>query len=138
MTRFEGEQPMRTRRIVAIVVAFIALPFLVFGLIDPLEGGIALLGAIVLGFVVWALARVPLPKLLWIALIATVAIGALTLGIAMLSVEEATGTGTATNPILPVVVLVWVWRAGVLAVLAGAIVYLVRLFRSLGEAGVTS
>ena len=129
---------MRTRRIIAIVLAFVTLPFLVFGLIDPLEGGIALLVAIVLGVVVWALARVPLPKLLWIALIATVAIGALTLGIAIFTIEEATGPGTATNPVLPVAALVWVWRAGVLVVLAGAIFYIVQLFRSLTEPAVTT
>jgi hypothetical protein len=122
---------MRIRRIIAIVLAVLALPFVVFGLIDPLEGGIALLGAIVLGTIVWALSRVPLPRLLWISLIATVAIGAVTLGVAMLSLEEATGPGPATNPVLPVVALVWLWRVGVLVVLAGAVLYLVRLFRSL-------
>lgn len=128
---------MRTRRIIAIVLAFIALPLLVFGLIDPLEGGIVLLAAIVLGVVVWALARVPLPKLLWISLIVTVALGALTLGLAIFSVGQPTGDDTAPNPIFSVVGLLWLWRAGVLVVLAGAIVYLVRLFRSLREPAVT-
>lgn len=122
---------MRTRRIIAIVLAFITLPLLVFGLIDPLEGGIALLAAIALGAVVWALARVPLPRLLWISLIVTVALGALTLGLAMLNLEEATGDGTATNPVLPVIALLWAWRVGVLVVLAGAVLYIVRLFQSL-------
>lgn len=124
---------MRTRRIVAIVLAFLALPLLVFGLIDPLEGGIALLIAIGVGVVVWALARVPLPKLLWIPLIATVALGAITLGIGILALPETAGPDTATNPALPVIVLVWLWRIGVLVVLAGAILYIVRLFRSLTE-----
>ncbi|HEX6954914.1 MAG TPA: hypothetical protein VF156_08550 [Agromyces sp.] len=122
---------MRTRRIVAVVLAVITVPLLVFGLIDPLEGGIALLVAILLGVVVWALARVPVPRLLWISLIATVAIGALTLGLAFLDVEDASGSGTAANPMLPLAALLWVWRAGVLVVLAGAILYIVRLVRSL-------
>jgi hypothetical protein len=124
---------MRTRRIIAIVLAVLTIPLLVFGLIDPLEGGIALLIAIALGAVVWALARVPLPKLLWISLIATVAVGALTLGLAILNLEEPNGTGTAANPMLPLAALNWVWRAGVLVVLAGAVLYVVRLFRSLKE-----
>ena len=124
---------MRTRRILAILLAVITLPFLVFGLIDPLEGGISLVVAIVLGLVTWAVARVPVPKLLWISLIATVVVGALTLGMAMLTLEEAAGAGAATNPILPVVAFVWLWRVGVLVVLVGAVVYLVRLFRSLRE-----
>jgi len=122
---------MRTRRVIAIVLAFVALPLVLFGLIDPLEGGISLLVAILLGLVVWVLARVPIPKLLWISLIATVALGVLTLGMAVLTIEEATGTGTATNPVLPVVALVWLWRIGVLVVLSGAVVYIVRMFRSL-------
>jgi hypothetical protein len=124
---------MRTRRIIAIVLAVVTVPLLVFGLIDPLEGGIALLVAIALGAVVWALARVPLPKLLWISLIATVAIGALTLGLAIFNLEEPNGTGTAANPMLPLAALNWVWRAGVLVVLAGTVLYIVRLFRSLRE-----
>ena len=122
---------MRTRRIIAIVLAFIALPLLVFGLIDPLEGGIVLLAAVALGVVVWALARVRLPKLLWISLIVTVAIGALTLGLAILGADEGGGDGSATNPIFPLIGLLWLWRVGVLVVLAGAVLYLVRLFRSL-------
>lgn len=124
---------MRTRRIIAIVLAIVTVPLLVFGLIDPLEGGIALVVAIVLGVVVWALARVPLPKLLWISLIATVAIGALTLGLAVFEPEGDSGSGTAANPMLPLAALLWVWRAGVLVVLAGAILYIVRLFQSLRE-----
>lgn len=122
---------MRTRRIIAIVLAFITLPLLVFGLIDPLEGGIALLAAIVLGVVVWALARVPLPKLLWISLIVTAALGALTLGLAIFGADEGAGGGTAANPIFPLIPLLWLWRVGVLVVLAGAVLYLVRLFKSL-------
>lgn len=125
---------MRTRRIVAIVLAIIAVPVLVVGLIDPLEGGIALLAGIALGVVVWALARVPLPKLLWISLIATVALGALTLGLAFVLAPQESGPGAGGNPIAGgLIALLWLWRAGVVVVLAGAILYLVRLFRSLRE-----
>jgi hypothetical protein len=129
---------MRTRRIVAIVLAFVAVPVLVFGLIDPLEGGIALLIATAIGVVVWTLARVPLPMLLWMSLIATAAIGALALGIAILTLDEATGPGPATGPVVLVVALVWVWRVGMLLVLMGAVLYIVRLFRSLRQPEVTT
>ena len=130
---------MRTRRIIAIVLAFLTLPLLVFGLIDPLEGGIVLLGAIVLGVVVWALARVPLPRLLWMPLIVTVALGALTLGLAFVLAPQESGPGAGGNPIAGALVgLLWLWRAGVLVVLAGGIVYLVRLFKSLREPAVTT
>ncbi|MBM7503022.1 hypothetical protein ACFPER_06040 [Agromyces aurantiacus] len=125
---------MRTRRIIAIVLAFVSLPAVVLGLIDPLEGGIALLVGIALIGAVWALSRVAPPKLLWISLVATVALGAITLGLAMVSGPE-TEAGTVGNPVLdqPLVSLLWLWRAGIVVVLAGGIVYLVRLFRSLRE-----
>lgn len=125
---------MRTRRIVAIVLAFVALPILVFGLIDPLEGGLALLAGVALGVGVWALSRVPLPRLLWISLIATVALGAITLGLALALSPQESGPGAGGNPIAGGLIgLLWLWRAGVVVVLAGAIVYLVRLFKSLRE-----
>lgn len=123
---------MRTRRIVAIVLAFIALPLLALGLIDPLEGGIALLAAIVIGVVIWAFARVRLPALLWVSLILTVAVGALTIGLAILENPPAGSEGgEAITPPIPLVSMLWVWRAGVLVVAAGAILYIVRLFQSL-------
>ena len=125
---------MRTRRIVAIVLAFVALPVLVFGLIDPLEGGIALLVGVALGVAVWALSRVPLPRLRWISLTATVALGAITLGLALVLSPQESGPGAGGNPIAGGLIgLLWLWRAGVVVVLAGAIVYLVRLFKSLRE-----
>lgn len=125
---------MRTRRIVAIVLAFVALPILVFGLIDPLEGGLALLAGVALAVAVWALSRVPLPRLLWISLIATVALGAITLGLALVLSPQESGPGAGGNPIAGGLIgLLWLWRAGVVVVLAGAIVYLVRLFKSLRE-----
>lgn len=121
---------MRTRRIVAIALAVVSLPLLVLGLIDPLEGGLALLAAIALGVVIWALARVALPRLLWISLIVTVAVGALTLGLALLDNGQAADGGTGHNPILPLIGLLWLWRAGVVVVAVGAVIYIVRLFQA--------
>jgi hypothetical protein len=117
---------MRTRRIIAAVLKFIALPLLVLGLIEPLEGGIALLAAIVVGLAVGALSRVRLPALLWISLLATVAVGVLTIGLALIENPPGTMGGTAGNPVFPLVALVWVWRAGVIIVAAGAVLYIVR------------
>lgn len=122
---------MRTRRIIAAVLKFIALPLLVLGLIEPLEGGIALLAAIVVGLAVGALSRVRLPALLWISLLATVAVGVLTIGLAIIENPPGTMGGTAGNPVFPLIALVWVWRAGVIIVAAGAVLYIVRLFRAL-------
>lgn len=125
---------MRTRRIIAIVLAIAALPLVVFGLIDPLEGGLALLGAIVLVLMAWALARVAVPKLAWIPALATVLIGAAVLAIAILTIpaDPQPDPGTVMAPGGGILVaLLWVYRFGVLITLAGAVLYLVYLFQSL-------
>ena len=124
---------MRTRRIIAVVVAVAALPLVVLGLIDPLEGGIALLGAIALGLIACLLSRVPVPALAWIAAAVTVVIGAVTLAIAISGIPgDAPPVSDAVAPPLHgrLVVLNWLWRVGVLVTLTGAILYLVRLFHS--------
>lgn len=132
---------MRARRIIAIVVAVAALPLVVLGLIDPLEGGIALLGAIALGLIARLLSRVPVPALAWIAAAATVAVGATTIAIAIAGMpsDAQPAAEAVTSPLRGLlVVLNWVWRVGVLATLAGVVLYLVRLFRSLRPTAATT
>ena len=125
---------MRTRRVIAIILTIAALPLTIIGLIDPLEGGLALLGAIMLVLVAWALARVAVPRLAWIAGIVTVVIGATTLALAI----SATPSGPQPDPGTVMAsgsgmlrALNWVYRVGVVVTLAGVAVYLVKLFKSL-------
>jgi hypothetical protein len=130
---------MRTRRIIGLVIAVVALPFLVFGLIDPLEGGISLLAAIVLGIAAWLISRVPVPRLAWIAMLVTVVLGAVTLGIAIFAVPVETGPDTVAAPLSGgLVVWNWLYRVGVLVTVAGWIVYLIRLVTSLRAPAATS
>jgi hypothetical protein len=132
------ERPMRTRRIIGLVIAIVELPLLVVGLIDPLEGGIALLGAIALGIVAWLVSRVPIPRLAWIAALATVVLGAITLGIAIFSVPVETGPDTVAAPLSGgLVVWNWLYRVGVLVTVAGWVVYLIRLVKTLRAPAVT-
>lgn len=60
---------MRTRRIAAAVLGGLALPLLVLGLIDPLEGGLALLAAVAAVALAHVLSGVPVPRLLWISIL---------------------------------------------------------------------
>lgn len=62
---------MRVSAWISVVLGVLALPLLVLGLIDPLEGGVPMLAVTVLGVIVGLLSRVAPPKLLWIALAAT-------------------------------------------------------------------
>ena len=137
-TRDAGDNgPVRTRLIASLILGIVTLPVLFLGLIDPLEGGIALLVATGLGAVVRLLSGVPLPRLAWIASLATIGVGVLALLLAMAGMpaetaQEVGPEATAPNPLnAGVRLLVWAYRLGVLVVLIAAVVYLVRIGRAL-------
>lgn len=123
---------MRNRMIIAIVLAVVALPFIFLGLIDPLEGGIALLIAIGLGIAVRLLSRVPFPKLTWISMVTSVAIGVTVLALAIVPDPVVTDQGVGRGPTWVVMIaLLWVYRVSVVVTIAGAVLYLVRLVRAM-------
>lgn len=128
---------VRPRLIASLILGVIALPVIVIGLIDPLEGGLALLLALALGVVVRLMSAVPLPRLAWISMLVTVGVGilALVLAIAGMPTEAEQEVGpdaTAGNPLGGGLrILVWIYRLGVIFVLAGGVVYLVRIGRAL-------
>lgn len=122
---------MRTRTIAALVLAVLALPLLILGLIDPLEGGLALIAAIVLGVIVRLLSREPFPRFTWISVLTALGIGALVLGIALLRVPQAGPDGSVPSPLSGgLVALLWVYRVAVLVAIAGAVVYVLRVIRA--------
>ena len=129
---------MRARQVIGLVLVIIALPLVVIGLIDPLEGGIALLAGLLLGLVAWLVSRVPVPTFTWISLAATLAIGALTLVLALTLPPVEMGPDMAANPVMGrwyLAAMNWVWRIGVLVTFAGGIWYVVRIVQSLGRPG---
>ena len=137
-TRDAGDNgPVRPRLIASLILGIITLPVLFLGLIDPLEGGIALLVTTGLGLAVRLLSGVPLPRLTWISMLATIGVGILALVLAFVqmpsdAVQEVGPEATAPNPLSAGVrLLVWVYRLGVLVVLVGGVVYLVRIGRAL-------
>ena len=133
---------MKTRRIIGLVLGIIGLPLIFFGLIDPLEGGIALIAGALLGLGAWLVSRVPVPKFTWISLAVSLGLGVLTLLAAVLlrdpaSVDSATGDVTVSNPLATVplaIILLWTYRLSVLVTLAGGIYYLVKLARAVAGA----
>ena len=130
-------EAMRPRLIASLILGIVTLPVLIVGLFDPLEGGIALLIALGLGVGVRLLSAVPLPRLTWISMLATIGVGILALVLAFVqmpsdAVQEVGPEATAPNPLSAGVrLLVWVYRLGVLVVLVGGVVYLVRIGRAL-------
>lgn len=129
---------MKTRRIIGLILVVLALPLVLFGLIDPLEGGIALIVGALLGLGSWLVSRVPVPKFTWISLAVSGGLGILTLLAAVVlrdpaSIDSATGEATATNPLATVpiaVMLLWLYRLSVLVTIAGGIYYLVKIARA--------
>jgi hypothetical protein len=132
---------VRSRLIASLILGIIALPVIFVGLIDPLEGGLALLVAVCLGVAVRLLSGVALPRLAWISMLATVGVGILVLVLVIFAVpnetvQEVGPEVTAQNPLnAGARVLLWVYRLGVLLVLAGGVVYLVRIAQALRVPG---
>lgn len=130
-------EAVRPRIVASLAIGVLTLPVIFFGLIDPLEGGIALVLALGLGALVRLVSGVHMPRLTWISMVATLGVGLVALVLAMLSlppstVQEVGPEATAPNPLdASVRVLVWIYRLGVLVVLAGGVLYLVRLAQQL-------
>jgi len=93
----------------------------------------ALLIAVALGVAVRLISGVAVPRMTWIPLVATVAVGALAFLLAIIGMPSDVGQevgpeASAPHPLSGSVrILVWVYRLGVLATLAGMVVYLVRI-----------
>lgn len=129
---------MRARQVIGLALVIAALPLVFIGLIDPLEGGIALVAGLLLGLVAWLVSRVPVPRFTWISLAATLAFGALTLVLALTLPPVEMGPDTVGNPVVGrwyLAAMNWVWRIGVLVTFAGGIWYVVRIVQSLGRPG---
>jgi hypothetical protein len=128
---------VRSRLIASLILGIITLPVIFVGLIDPLEGGLALLVGVGLGLAVRLLSGVPLPRLAWISMLATLGVGILVLALVIFAVpsetvQEVGPDVTAPNPLnAGARILLWVYRLGVLVVFAGGVVYLVRIAQAL-------
>lgn len=129
---------MKARRILGLVLAIVGLPLVFLGMIDPLEGGVALVLGALLGLGAWLVSRVPVPKFTWISFAVSIGLGILTLLAAIflrdpVSVDSVTGEATATNPLATVpiaIALLWAYRLSVLVTLAGGIYYVAKIARA--------
>lgn len=123
---------MKARLITGAVIAAIATVVLVFGLIDPLEGGIALLAATLMIVAVRLISRMPVPQLAWISVTVAFALAVTVLILVTLPNPPGGGGGTVINPVSGgAVVLMWVYRVAVAIAVAGEVVYVVRLVRAI-------
>lgn len=126
------------RRWSALGLAALSLPLMIMALIDPLEGSLPLIAALLLTLIVRLISRVPIPRVELGGIIAAVALGAVTLVIAALAsgtVPDGSAIGsdvTVSNPLgIGERILVWVYRAAVIVAAVGAVQYLMRLVQVL-------
>ena len=119
-----GRSKLKLRNWVGKTLFVLALPLVFLGLIDPLEGGMALIGATlvyVLGF--WSVGQAPSPWL-WIPFLATLVTGGGTILLAIFEGRE--GEFGPLPP--PVIIGLWLYRVAVLAALIGALITIKRAF----------
>lgn len=118
---------MPKKNIFAMILLVAALPFIFFGLIDALEGGLSMVFAGAILAVAHIVLRQKPAKYLWIPYLLAIVLAVATLAVAIAGLEFTTGP----RP-LPVPVLIgnWLYRAAVVATMVGAVMSLVRLFRS--------
>lgn len=114
-----ASETMKARSVIGKVLLVLALPLVLLGLIDPLEGGIALVAALVVYAVGFSLLHRRPPRYLWIPMVVSLVIGALTLGYAVSTLEFTTGPSRLDRA---VVVGLWAYRLSVLATLVGGVI----------------
>ena len=121
---------MKNRQLASRILFILALPVMLLALIDPLEGGLALILAFGIYAVAILVAKQKPSKLLWIPFLTAFVIGAFTLALAIMRLEFTQEPQALPGP---VVFGLWAYRAAVLVTLAGAVVTVVNSFKTSGS-----
>jgi hypothetical protein len=115
---------MHSRHMIGLVLSILTVPVLVLGLLDPVEGGVAMLVAGLLILLTFAVSRVAVPRLEWIPWLTSVAAGA-----------SALAAVPHYYPLEPYPWWVWalvvVYEVAVAVTVAGGVAYVVRHVRTL-------
>lgn len=122
----QPKETSKARKYIARVLLVVSLPIVFLGLIDPLEGGIALLLAAALlsgGF--FAAGYLP-SKALWIPFVLAIVVGIITLLFAIFGMDRANNQPS----MFPLVALMWLYRVIVVVTLVGLLREVIRIFRT--------
>ena len=115
----------RTRKIIARSLLIVSLPIVFLGLIDPLEGGIALLLSLITLSAAFAIAGSMPSKALWIPFGMSIVVGVITILVAIFGMDRANNQ----PQMLPLIGLLWIYRALVVVTLVGLVREIIRSFR---------
>lgn len=120
-----GQEVSKSRKVSSRTLFILAIPLVVLGLIDPLEGGLALMAAALVYLGAFLLAGHGPRKILWIPFASAIGIGTVVLAVALFGVDRV----GETQPMIPLALGNWIYRGAVLVTLAGAILTAVQPFR---------
>lgn len=130
---------MHARLTWAAVLSIVSIPLLAIGFLDPLEGLPFLVIGLALFFSVRLLSKVRIPRLTWITIVIVAVLMAATLAIAIADSGPAPADETVVNPMMRgimigevplLIVFMWIARLAELPMVAGLIVYTVKIFRA--------
>lgn len=122
----KSKEISRARRLTARVLLVVSLPIVFLGLIDPLEGGIALLISVATLSLAFLAAGYWPRKTLWVPFVLAIVVGAIALLVAIFG----PGRGDNAPLMLPLIALIWLYRALVVAALVGLVMEVVRIFKA--------
>lgn len=130
---------MHARLTWAAVLSIVSIPLLAIGFLDPLEGLPFLVIGLALFLTVRLLSKVRIPRLTWITIVIVAVLMAATLAIAIAQSAPAPADETVVNPMMRgimigevplLIVFMWLARLAELPMIAGLIVYTVKIFRA--------
>ncbi len=113
------------RKIATRTLFIVAIPLLILGLIDPLEGGLALIAALIVYVVGFLLCKQLPGKILWIPFALAAVIGTVVLLFAIFGNDRVDGEGQMP----PLIIGLMLYRAAVVATVVGSVVTAIRSFK---------
>ena len=113
------------RKIIARALLIASLPLVFLGLIDPLEGGIALLLSLLTLSAAFLAAGYWPKKALWVPFVLAIAVGAIALLVAIFGIDRVDNE----PPMFPLMALLWLYRVMVVVTLVGLVREVIRAFR---------
>ncbi|MFM2022770.1 MAG: hypothetical protein RIR89_162 [Actinomycetota bacterium] len=114
------------RKIIARALLIASLPLVFLGLIDPLEGGIALLLSLLTLSAAFLAAGYWPKKALWVPFVLAIAVGAIALLVAIFGLDRANNQPS----MIPLIALLWLYRIMVVVTLVGLVREVIRSFKS--------
>ena len=123
--KMSNQEVSGRRELIHKILLVVAIPFVFFGLIDPLEGGISLLLGLLVYVAAFLIGSKRPAKYLWVSYVSSLSIGALVLGYALF---RYLSTGDSGDFPIELVVGLVIYTGSVIITLAAAVFTAVKAF----------